>query len=222
MKQLSRGHREPGVEKNKQLLRTVTLRDGNEVLSFLRYSGTSGATPVLDDLPAQLSSANLELLKRIGGFAVVYQHFAVRRRSNGFGVGSYRANESPYFKLEERAALERLSAEYHGGNIFVTTTSKLLQYNLLQRGLKWEHETVGDSVRISLLGLQEPDGRIRSIGEDEIGGLTFYTTRPRDIEIYIRNGANDHRVKNLQYNPRDASGRESVTVPVAPVEWPDR
>lgn len=203
------------------LLRRITLRDGNQVLSFQRYAGTGGLTPVIEDLPGQLSQKNLEKLKKREGYSVIYQHFAVRRKQKGFGVDCYRPNSEPYFLPEEKAAFERLAEQYHNGDIYVTTTSRLLRYNTVHRGLKWTQQRAGEGLRIVLTGIEEPGGPVRPITRREIEGLTFYASRPRETELFIKNGNGEERVAELVLNPPDATGRPSVSVQQSPVCYPD-
>lgn len=221
LKHLSKRQLSRARQQNKRLMRSATLRDGNQVLSFKRYAGTLGLTPVIDDLPNQLSQSNLEKLKASQGYSIIYQHFAVRRKGNGFGVSNYKPNSEPFFLPAEKAALERLAREFHNGNIFVTTTSRLLQYNLAQKGLKWNQQTSGGRVRIILDGIDEPGGLFRGVSQRDVESLTFYTPRPRETELFIKNGRGEELVTGLIYNPPDDTGRESVTVPPSTRAYPD-
>jgi hypothetical protein len=200
------------------LVYPLTLRDGAVLLGFNRYAGTMGFTPVLEDLPIQLSARNLNLLKDAGGYSIVYQHFAVRRRLAGFGVDSYKPNIHPYLRLEETAALVRLAEEFHNGNILVTSTERLLRYNAAQRWLRWTSNVSEQGVRIRLVGIEEPsNGKCRLVDLAELEGLTFYTPDPRKTEIWRGTAGADVRVPNLIANPTDHTGRESVSIPIS---WP--
>lgn len=204
-----------------RLLHPMVLRDGGRILGFERFWGTDGQTPVVSDIVRQLSVDNLRRLRETGSYAIVYQHFAVRRKAPGFGVGKYVPNAEPYFEPGESAALTRLAQEYHDGNIFVTSTERLLSYNRMQRWLRWSIEEIGGRVGIFLLGVRVPGMPERPVSRSEIDGLTFYTSRPDDTDLFIRVHAGSTRVRDLVRNRKDHTGRESITVPAGSIETPD-
>ncbi len=196
-----------------RLLTPVLLRDGHSILRFERFWGTRGQTPVVTDLGRQLSARNLARLKRGGGYTIVYQHFGVRRKAPGFGVDRYTANDPPYFGVPERQALVRLAEEYHSGNIWVTFTQKLLQYNRLHRWLRWKAEETDARIRIVVLGLEIAGTRYTPVDPADLAGLTFYSDRPDETDIYIQRGPNRTQAGDIRCNPKDHTGRASVTIP---------
>ena len=204
-----------------RLLKPMRLRDTRRVLRFERYWGTAGQTPTVEDITKQLSARRLAMLKRSGGYSIVYQHFAVRRKAPGFGVNSYVANVAPYFRPGEREAFTSLASEYHSGNVWVTFTQRLLQYNRMYRWLRWSAEHIGNRIRINLLGLEVPGMGHSEVDRGEIGDLTFYSSRPEETEVYLRNGADMTLVRDIVRNPKDHTGRESVTLRGASPEMPD-
>ena len=204
-----------------RLLTPVRLRDGRTILRFERYWGTRGQTPVVTDLNRQLSARNLARLKRGGGYSIVYQHFAVRRKAPGFGVDRYAANVPPYFGVPEREAFIRLAEEYHSGNIWVTFTEKLLRYNRLYRWLRWKVEETETRIRIVVLGLEIPGMRYTSVDQAELSGLTFYSSRPDDTDVYVQRGSDRARAREIVRNPKDHTGRASVTIAESTFGLPD-
>jgi hypothetical protein len=213
--------RKRSLPRRQHLLTPVGLRDRRKVLWFDRYWGTAGQTPVVEDITRQLSRRSLAQLKLSGGYSIVYQHFAVRRREPGFGVGRYVQNTGPYFLPDECAAFFRLAEEYHAGNILVTSTERLLRYNQIQRWLRWQAEEVGSRIRITLLGLKVPGFPERPVDRGQIEGLTFYSSRPEQTDVCIWTDSGTVPVKNIICNRKDHTGRESVTVPRSPLEVPD-
>jgi len=205
----------------RRLLTPMGLRDGRKVLRFERYWGTAGQTPVIGDITRQLSTRSLARLKRSGGYSIVYQHFAVRRREPGFGASRYVPNTKPYFSPDECAAFARLAEEYHAGNILVTSTERLLRYNRMQRWLRWRAEEVGSRIRISLLSLNAQGFAERPVERDEIDGLTFYSSRPEETDLCIRADSGIVPVKDIICNRKDYTGRESVSVPMPPFHVPN-
>ncbi len=195
-----------------RLLTPICLRDTRRVLRFERYWGTTGQTPTVEDISSQLSARSLATLKRSGGYSIVYQHFAVRRRAPGFGVDSYAANVAPYFTPGEREAFIRLAREYHSGNVWVASTERLLRYNRMYRWLRWSAEDTGNRTRINLLGLEVPGLGLSEIDRGEIGDLTFYSSRPEETEVYLQQGPDMTLVRGIVRNPKDHTGQRSLTL----------
>jgi hypothetical protein len=209
------------LARRQRLLTPIGLRDGRKVLRFERCWTTRGQTPVVADITSQLSARSLARLKRSGGYSIVYQHFAVRRKAPGFGVDRYAANVAPYFGPQEREAFIRLAEEFHSGNIWVTFTERLLRYNRMYRWLRWRIDDTGDRTRIILLGLEVPGVGHLEVDRAEIGGLTFYSSRPEETEVYLQRGPGMTPVRDVVRNPKDHTGRESVMVAEASAATPD-
>ena len=195
-----------------RLLTPICLRDGRALLRFERHWGTAGQTPTIEDISRQLSARRLAMLKRSGGYSIVYQHFAVRRKASGFGVDSYTANAAPYFRAGEREAFVRLAKEYHCGNVWVTYTERLLRYNRMYRWLRWRTEDAGDRIRIILLRLEVPGVGQWPVEPGEVGDLTFYSSRPEQTEFYLQRGPHIMPLRDIVRNPNDHTGRASVTL----------
>jgi hypothetical protein len=195
-----------------RLLTPISLRDTRRVLRFERYWGTTGQTPTVEDITSQLSARRLARLKRSAGYSIVYQHFAVRRKAPGFGVNRYAANVAPYFGPGEREAFIRLAREYHCGNVWVAFTERLLRYNRMYRWLRWSAEDTGNRIRIDLHGLEVPGMGRSEMNLGDIGDLTFYSSRPEETEVYLRNGPVMTLVRDIVRNPKDHTGRESLTL----------
>lgn len=87
--------------------------------------------------------------------------------------------------------------------------------------MKWNQQTSGGRVRIILDGIDEPGGLFRGVSQRDVESLTFYTPRPRETELFIKNGRGEELVTGLIYNPPDDTGRESVTVPPSTRAYPD-
>jgi len=199
----------------------MRLRDGQLVLGFKRYWGTAGQTPVVSDIVHQLSADRLSRLQRTGGTAVIYQHFGVRRKAPGFGVDSYVANQEPYFRPDECSAFNRIAEQYHNGNIFMTSTERLLTYNRMWSWLSWKAEDIDNRRRVVLLGLKMPGFPERLLERTEIEGLTFYSDRPHETDIFLKTGSGTDPVGAISRNAKDHTGRESVMVPLTSLDVPE-
>jgi len=175
------------------LVEPYTLRDGQEVQAFRRFTGLGGRTPVLEDLPQQLSPSNLDELVKGAGYAIVYQHLAVRRRGEGFGTDAYGPVGDERFTEAEVAGLRELARRHHDGEIWVAPTTRLLRHHELQHTLQPEvrREEARDVIAI---GAGCP-------------GLTVYCERPDATDVMIGGTRADLRV-----NPPDTTGQGSITL----------
>jgi hypothetical protein len=212
LNRLRRG-KAPLVGFSRRLLRPLRLRDGTGMLSFTRFSGVGAHTPVLDDLPLQLSARNLKRLVERQGYCILYQHFGVRRVAPGFSASAYAPNTPPYYKTEELEAFERLAREFENGRILVTGARTLLRYHLTRQGLLWSVENSSLGVRIVLTGIHEPDGEHRQVDPSDLGGLTFYCDDPTTTRLVVK-GPNAESGVVVMPNGPDNTGRKSISVPL--------
>ncbi len=195
--------------KGNRLLKTETLRDGRKAYLFQRYRGPKRPDPA--SLPDQLSQANMDTLKASQGYMVVYQHLGCDRRQDG----GCNCNASPYFTPEVIAAFQRLADRYHAGEVFVTGVAKLLTYRMVTQGLRWK---VAQSQQAeTVITIQEVDdpviGRFVPTLED-LHGVTFYTASANRTKVVLTTPEGGQREVRVSKNSKDATGRESVTVPV--------
>jgi hypothetical protein len=130
------------------------------------------------------------------GYSILYTH-----------LGFY---ESPdIIPSQTQAALRSLAGEYQAGRIYVTTTSKLLQYCLAHRYLKWDHDFIkGDRVIITIHHLADPISGLRRPTVDELQGITFYVPHSHKTSVFLGETPLDH----LVHNPRDHTGQESIMI----------
>jgi len=185
------------------LVETMELRDGSKVYTFKRFGSWDKGTS--DDLPEIISRANLDTLKRKNGYMIVYTH-----------LGKRKSKKPPLLSIEAQEALRTLSEEYYGGEIYITTTSKLLNYNIAHKSLSWHCSSqdglvsividkVADKVRGDYLPIPE-----------QLQGITFYTPHAEKTRVFIRSD----EIADIQRNPRDYTGRESVSVPLTHLQYP--
>jgi len=179
------------------LMRLADLDDGGQVYSFRRFISPgrfSGAD--VWNLPEQISPDVLEELKSREGTLILYTHLGGNR-----GLDDTVPPES-------RSALRVLANEYHSGEIFVTTTSRLLDYHRMRDALSWRAVPTGDSVTVYMTGVEDPLGIWRRPSPQFLQGMTFYVPRAERSAILL-----EGEVIKLQRNPADRTGRESVTIP---------
>jgi hypothetical protein len=199
------------VDGQTALVEPYSLRDGQRVRRFYRYTGLGGRTPVLDDLPGQLSSANLDELVRAAGYAIVYQHLAVRRLHRGFGTGAYGSVGDRWFAPAELSALRRLAQRHRDGEIWVAPTTRLLRYRDLHRRVRWHarREAEHDVIVISS---GATGARTGHVSPQDLADLTFYCERPETTRVYVETAHGLEAVDQVRPNPADTTFRQSVTV----------
>ncbi len=188
------------------LLRKVKLRDGQILMEFTRYCYKYSliySPPDRNILKKQMSEGVLDGLEKFGGFMIIYTHFGqpVKRTSKHiFDDG-----------LVER--FNCLKQRSLNGQIMVTTTSRLLNYNYLINHIKWKAEKRRNGVTaIQITGLGGP----LKINP-QYHGLTFYCPEPEKTIIYI----SDKKVDSINVNPPDYTGRKSISIPIPPLQFPD-
>jgi len=193
------GNKKYAMHKSYDLIRVAKLDDGQKVYEFLRFDNywkgvAEGATS--RRLAYVISRRMLERLKEVGGYMVVYTHLGKN------------SDSSQVIAKETQNALRDLASEQERGNIYVTTTSRLLNYYLNYKYLNWSHETKGDEMVITISSVEDPvfGSFIPTI--EDLQGITFYIPDKDKIRIYI----NDKEITNIQRNPPDFKERESVTI----------
>jgi len=193
------GNKKYAMHKSYDLMRITTLDDGQKVYEFLRFDNhwegvARGATS--KRLAYVISDRTLERLKEVGGYMVVYTHLGKN------------SDCSQVIAKETQIALRNLAGEYEKGNIYVTTTSKLLNYYLSHKYLDWSYESSGDETVITISSVKDPVfGTFVPIPQD-LHGITFYVPDKYKARIYVTG----KEIINLQRNPPDYSGRESITI----------
>ena len=188
------------------LVETHRLRDGRQVRRFYRYGALGPRTPVLEDLPRQLSDRALNALVEAAGYAIVYQHLAVRRVRPGYGPSAYAPVDPKWFAAPELAALRRLSERFHAGELWVAPTTHLLRYREQHHGLSWTARRERDR-RVIVIRLDAPADPAR-----DLAGITFYCDRPESTDIQLESDGELIEVAECRRNPPDLTGRPSITL----------
>lgn len=193
------GNRKYAMHKSYDLIRVAKLDDGQKAYEFLRFDNywkgiATGATS--KRLAYVISRRTLERLKEVGGYMVVYTHLGKN------------SDCSQVVAKETQNALRDLASEYERGNIYVTTTSRLLNYYVNQKYLKWSYETKGEEMIITISSVENPVFGSFVPTIQDLQGITFYVPDKDKIRIYI----NDRQITNIRRNPPDFKERESVTI----------
>lgn len=181
---------------NKLIKRTI-LRDGQEVREFIRSTFHWGGISYDDTaqgLAEVLTKKNLDLLVKRQGVAIIYTHLG----KNGNHI------KFPSRTIDAFTLLKRYQEE---GKILVTTTFRLLNYIDTIQKLKWEC-TLKNNVIIINITIQK--------NVDLLQGITFCIPKSQNVIINV----NGKQVRSVKLNPKDHSGRYSISIPWNKLEFP--
>jgi hypothetical protein len=196
------GNKKYAMHKDYRLLKVQTMRDGQKIFEFLRsdnYWKGVGMGANSKGLAYTISKQNLKSLIKIRGYMIIYTHLG--KNSDCKDV----------IAEETKEALRNLALEYKNGNIYVTTTSKLLNYYVTRKYLKWEKEVAADVTYIRISGVYDPlSGRDFMPDSKQLQGITFYVPEPEKTKVFL----GSEEIRNMQINPPDYIGRKSIMFPL--------
>jgi hypothetical protein len=182
------------------VLRAVALRSGHRVYEFLRcnpHSRGVSCGETASGIAEVLVDSTLQRLVDRGGFCVLYTHL---------GKG---ADPRHPISSASAAAFRRLASYSSGDRILVTTTRRLLGYCRAVEEIDWSASMRGDWLRIDV-STGSP-----AVPRSDLEGLTFYVPDP-DRAIVLVDGI----PQTIQSNPRDQTGRFSVSLPRRRLTFP--
>ncbi len=180
-----------------QVLHEATLRDGRSVQEFLRSNPCWEAVDkgeTAAGLAGVLVPRMLDTLVARGGVCILYTH-----------LGKVKDLRQP-LDPACRAALRGLAERQRAGEVLVTTTRRLLDFRSAIREARVESR-VGEGT--TELEVTLPAHRAAD-------GLGIYVDDPVRTRLRI----NGREVANVVHNPKDHTGRASVSVPWPRLEFP--
>jgi len=182
---LGKSRRFSGITSVNSLIEQVILRDGNKFLKFKRFHIGSGSLwngANREGLVRQLGAPVLKKLIAREGTVIIYTHLGKTDR----------LSNNPIFDKKTVKSLRQLAKKFKSGEIFVTTTSRLLNFILIRNSLLWKEHISGDGfINIVLEYINDPlDGK-RKIRLNDLKGICFKTTKPFPLRIFI----NDKEIK---------------------------
>jgi hypothetical protein len=179
------------------------LRSGQAVHEFLRANPSWAGISVYETADGFGEVVTGEFLRRLvarGAGCVLYTHLGKTRQPDRALVPS------------AREALELTAEAFSSGRLLVTTTTRLLDFCRARRGVTWTARSSDDG-RVSI------DVTSASRAEDDraLAGLTFYIKNPSRTTLTI----DGRREVAVCQNPKDSSGRASVSVPWPRLAFPE-
>lgn len=190
-----------------KLMEPLRLGDGRLVYSFKRFIGRRGGLKRggPKELAKQIAGPVLQELESKRGYMIVYTHLW---KDDGLWGGGAATLD----------ALQGLAKEGRDGRIYITTTQKLLIYNLLHDHLLWSADCGENGVDIRIHGTRDEVAGFWIPALKELQGLTFYTPSPDTTRIYVE----DREVGGVVRNPPDETGRTSVSIPATRLVFPSK
>jgi len=178
-----------------RMIRPYKLRDGHLVYGFRRY-GRFGKDDA-EALHAVLTEKNLGSLIRKQATSIIYVH-----------LGKKRFSQERIFSDRVTDSLRRLEKAYKSGDVYVTTTSRLLKYCLMHDGLDWDVEKSREGVSIILKPGQHQSLAGTFLNKNYLQGMTFYTKNPERTRIVLVN-----EELKVNVNDKDHTGQYSISIP---------
>ncbi len=181
-----------------QLARPVKMRDDNFLISFNRFSKGPTAhqtwEPSRHTLRFSLTEPVLDNLVNEQGFCILYTH-----------LGKPFPRGEALFPPQDKKSLELLADYYHQGKIWVTTTSRLLDFWLIRQLLNWTVRLENDLIVIEPGLINHPLEGPRLPYVRELAGQNFLTPDP--FKTVIRLNGKDLPAKIF---PGDKNGSASI------------
>ncbi|MBN2090317.1 hypothetical protein JW964_11960 [candidate division KSB1 bacterium] len=191
-----------------ELVKEVRLDDGQKVYEFMRYDHHPdgiGKGANSKGVAHNLSQRVLDRLMKINGYAIYYTHLGKNKDCD------------QVIAREAQLALRNLETQYRTGQIYVTTTYKLLNYYLVFHHLNWTYNLVEDKLLIYIHAVDDPIFGQYVPTETDLQGITFYIPSGKKVDIFIK----DKIISEIIYNPADENKKESVTIPFIKLKYPE-
>jgi len=193
------GNQKFAMHKDNDIVRIARLDDGQKAFEFIRFDNYwrgVGTGANCKNLAYVISKRTLNRLMEAEGYMVVYTHFGMND------------NCSQFICRDTQLALQNLAHENKAGNIFVTTTSKLLNYYVRHKYLNWSYKAVGDEITIQIHNVKDPIFGTYVPSVQQLEGFTFYVPDNYNAKIFLEN----QKITDVRQNPADHTERKSYTI----------
>ena len=193
------GSKKYAMRKDNDLVKITKLDDGQLIYEFIRFDNYwegVGEGANSKGLAYAISNKTLNRLKEVRGYMIVYTHFGIN------------SNCAKNICEETQDALRNLAKEFEKGNIYITTTSKLLRYYIIHKYLDWSYEDKGGRLRINIHKVKDPVFGSFVPSVQDLEGITFFVPHESKPIIYLGN----KRIKHIRKNNADNTEKQSVTI----------
>lgn len=189
---------------------TISLRDGRKVWGFRRYTNVNSNgkidwvwTP--DELHREITQNNLDSIVNNRQYCILAQHLGVK------------AND--LFKKDNLKALYLLKQYKDENKILIANTTRLLDYSIAQRYLKFNETEENGVTYINILCINDPLFGTFIPNLDDLRGITFYKNDVQNTVLLINNNVID--TDKVQINPKDETGQASIGIKWFPPDYTD-
>lgn len=184
-------------EHGNELVTIRELDDGQKIFDYVRYINRWGKYEITDEpsLRFQLNPEVIDDLIDNEGYLIQYTHLGAN-----YGY--------PYLSVHTMEMLQHAKQKFDSGELLVSTTSKLLNYNVHRKYLNWDYEINGNTLTINIMDINnEVEGQFIPTMKD-LEGLTFYVPENLEYNIFI----NDQPIDFIKNN-MDHEERYSISIP---------
>jgi hypothetical protein len=194
------GSKKYSMHAKNRLVEIKQLDDGQKIYEFIRFDNhwdgvSTGANS--KNLGYILSEKSIQRLKSRSGYMIVYTHLGM--------------NDGCKDVICEEAvnSLRLLEKEFRDGEIFVTTTSKLLNYYIVSKYLNWVIDKKNnDLIRITILSVEDPVFGSFIPSMQQLEGITFCIPKNKKIEMYL----GQEEIHSVKVNSNDQKNQASISI----------
>lgn len=180
----------------------LKLRDGRKVWGFYRYTHDWINHKVSwtwnpKNLYKQITAYRLNTLVKKNQYSIIAQH-----------LGGY--NVKRPFNNPSVKALRLLASYQDKGKTLVARTSRLLNYCVTQKYLKFNRVKINGVTWFNIISIKDPLFGEKKPTLDDLRGITFYTSYPKNTHVLL----NMCPIKDsmIQRNAPDSTGISSVSI----------
>lgn len=120
---------------------------------------------------------------------------------------------------ETQRALRNLATEYEKGEIYVTTTSKLLNYNVAHNHLTWKCSVLGPGeIGITVQNIRDPVRGEYVPTLERLQGITFSVPNHVETRLFV----GEQEFLGFRRSAVDHSGMYTVMFPRTFLQYPHR
>lgn len=192
------GNEKYAMHAENNVLRRANLRDGRNVLEFMRcnpYWGGVGLSATAEGIAEVLNKAVLQKLVDRQGACVLYTHLG----KIGNNPNIFNENTQQAFSLLSQFMKER--------KILVTTTRRLLGYCQMKQDIAVSIVVIDGSQHLEIVH-KGPD--------KDLEGLTICIPDTNNIKVFV----NNTEIMGFQRNPHNRKGQASISLPWRKLEFP--
>jgi hypothetical protein len=191
------------------------MRDGNRILGVKRYRGEF--PPNAGSFAAQIGAHRLNALVEREAAVIVYQHFGIWKAigSHEKDSRSWQASRIPALDEHCHWAFRYLAERQDRGEIFITTTQRLLDFMRVRDGLRFSAASKRGHVHISAQSVEcDVYGACPAMAKD-LQGITFRVPgNPEQVSMIDGDG------KQVPVTRHQSDDVTIVTVPWQRLQYP--